>query len=167
MKTSLYLLFACFFFATGLSAQDPTEWESMPLRSQKDYKKAEPSVKEAAAFLLGHKYNEDDVRITSANRLLLRWMTGTKDYSYSVQANISKYYTKDDPRLLMIYMAAMVQNGFENPALLKDSKACEIAAFKTIAAYCENPDTKVPHTAKLTKLIQAAHDDTLDKLLEL
>jgi hypothetical protein len=164
MKTILSLLFLS-IFSTAAFSQDPVIWEGLKLKSKSDYRNAEPEVKKCVAYLLEHRYDKDEVVSRSASRLLLRWMTGTKEYHFSIYANIGSYYTEDESTLLIIYMAALAKMGFESPAALADQKTSETGAFKIIAEYCEKPENKVKQTPAVRKLIKANHDGDVARVL--
>lgn len=145
---------------------DPVKWESVRLKKKQDYKDAEPIVKECVSYLLSHPYRDDDLVPRCAARLMLRWTEGTKDYTFTILTNISQF-DPDGSQLLVIYIAALVREGFENPEILKDTKAEEVGAFKVVAEYCEKPENNVKMTPEIKKLIQANKDGKLASILDL
>ena len=132
MKKTTTLLF---FVITSLSivAQSAAAWDAVPLEKDKDYKTAVPKIKECVAYLLNHPFSKEDAKSVSASKLLLKWMTGTPDYSFNMLGNI----TKIDPEghILPAYLAASVKVGLESPENLKDLKKGELATMKIVAEY--------------------------------
>ena len=102
--------------------------------------------------------------VHAAERLLIRWMEGTKEHSFTIQANIGKYYTNENG-LLVIYMATLTKIGFESPSALADSKKSEVEALRICAKYCEDENNKVTKTAAIKKLIDAEKKDKLEELI--
>jgi hypothetical protein len=143
-------------------------WE--PLTNDKEYKAAEPKVKECVAYLLGHPFSKDDAKSVSASKLLLKWMAGTPDYSFNMLGNITTIDPDGKSNIFAAYLAALVKEGFENPGFetpskLKDLKTGEIGAMKIVAEYCANPSNKVKQTDEIKKLIKANKEGKLASIL--
>lgn len=167
MKNILLTILGLIIFC-GAKAQEayPIKWEATKLKSKADYKAAESNVKECVDYLLANPYSNDDHPARCAGRLLARWMEGTKDYHFSIQSNISKYYTSQN-MLIVIYMAALTKLGFDSPDILADKQKTEIEAFKIYAKYCDDPSHKVEQTEAITKLIKAYKANKLADVLDL
>ena len=162
MKKTTTLLF---FVITALSivAQSAAAWDAVPLEKDKDYKTAVPKIKECVTYLLSHPFSKEDDKSISASKLLIRWMTGTPDYSFNILGNIVKI--DPDGQILPAYMAALVKVGLASPENLKDLKKGELATMKIVAEYCANPANKIKQTDEIKKLIKANKEGKLASVL--
>lgn len=165
MKTILAVLL-CVSISFMASAQQFKGLDNLPMKSDADFKKAEPTVKDCAKYLLGHPQDDKDESAKNAARFLVIWMTGTPDYSFSVDADMVKF-TKKNEGLTAIYMAAMVKAALDKPELNKDQKALKIAAFKLLADYCAEDKNKVTKTSDIKKLTEANKKGKVEDALDM
>ena len=158
------LLFALISFSA--SAQQFKGLDNLPMKSDADFKKAEPTVKDCAKYLLTHPQDEKDESAKNAARFLIIWMTGTPDYSFSVDGDMVKF-TKKNTGLTATYMASMIKAALDKPEAAKDQKALKIAAFKVFADYCADEKNKVVKTSDLKKLIEANKKGKVEDVLDM
>jgi hypothetical protein len=155
------LLFTFSFFALLSSAQDFTRYKDVELKTAEDCRNYDSVALQSADYLLSTPVDENLNRL-AATQFLIKWMAATPDYSFSLDAKVSKYGDKDD-FILAVYMAALTHHAFENKDAAADSTAFIVSAFHTLAVYCSNPDNHVKLDKNLKKLIDA---DKNDKLIE-
>ncbi|MGB4772902.1 MAG: hypothetical protein WBP58_15660 [Chitinophagaceae bacterium] len=162
MKSILFFLLI--FCSIGLSAQNLPDFDQIRLEQGSDYKPAEPAALQAANYILSTPIAKDDVNRLLSLRFLLRWMTGTPDYTFSLGGNISKAVANNED-LLGVYMAAMAKYALENSAVAKDEKKVNLEATKMMLAYCEDEKNNVKLNKTLKKMIEANKEGKLESML--
>lgn len=163
MKKLIFVALLLYFnssFSQALPNYDEVKLELGP-----DYKVAEPTVTKAVNYLLSTPLEKNDINRLKSLQFLIKWMTGTPDYSFNLDASITKIIKGNDD-LLGVYMACMTKYCLENPASAKDANAVKLNAVKLLLAYCENPDYKVKMPKPLKKLSEANKKGELEKELE-
>jgi hypothetical protein len=146
-------------------SQSIPDYSNIPLTQAADYKKAEPAVLQASGYVLSTPYSkEDQVRLNSV-QFILKWMTGTPDYSFTFGESASKYF-KDDVNILSLYIAAMAKFSLENPALSKDTKAVGVNAMTTVLTYCNDPANNIKMNKPMKKLWEAKEEGKLAEALD-
>lgn len=161
MKTLLFFLFAMLMVSPAL-AQGISNYEEIKLESPADYKAAEPQALSAANFLLASPNDMSAPDRLKSSQFLIRWMSGTPDYSFGLDESTSILV---DANLLNIYMAALAKYCLENPTHAKDAQLVKVSSWKILLAYCDDPKNNVKFTKKLKKLSEANKKGTLEKSL--
>jgi hypothetical protein len=159
----LFALLPLFYFHTSFS-QDLPDYDNIKLEEKADYKLAEPAVIKAATFVLSYAYEKDNLNRLNSQLFIIKWMTGTPDYSFTLGGAISKLI-KENKELLGIYMACMAKYCIENPANAKDEKLVNLNAIKMLITYCDNPENKIKMTKQLKKLSEAMQKGELEQQL--
>jgi hypothetical protein len=162
MKSILF--FVLIFCSLSLSVQNLPDFDQIRLEQGSDYKPAEPAVLQAANYILSTPIAKDDVKRLLSLRFLLRWMTGTPDYTFSLGGNISKAAANNED-LLGVYMAAMAKYALENSAVAKDEKKVNLEATKMMLAYCEDEKNNVKLNKTLKKMIEANKEGKIESML--
>jgi hypothetical protein len=162
MKSILFFLLI--FCSIGLSAQNLPDFDQIRLEQGSDYKPAEPAALQAANYILSTPIAKNDGNRMLSLRFLLRWMTGTPDYTFSLGGNISKAVAGNED-LLGVYMAAMAKYALENKESAKDEKKVNLGAAKILLAYCEDSKNKVKLNKTLKKMIEANKEGNLESML--
>jgi hypothetical protein len=97
MKSILFVLLI--FCSVILSAQNLPDFDQIRLEQGSDYKPAEPAALQAANYNLSTPIAKDDLNGQLSLRFLLRWMSGTPDYNFSLGGNISKAVANNEGKL--------------------------------------------------------------------
>ncbi|WP_018343423.1 hypothetical protein [Cytophaga aurantiaca] len=162
MKQMLALVFlvAC----TSIFAQTLPDLSKIKLEKKGDYKSAEPTVKQAAAYLLTTPYKDKDSVRTSCVAFIIKWMEGTPDYTFIIDEPIMKL-NKENPNLLGLCFASMAKYCLEEPAYAKDPKVVKLHTYKILLEYCDKPENNIPLTKQLKKLSDANKKGQLEKEL--
>lgn len=161
MKSIFALLLA--LLGTGAFAQ--ADYQSISLKNRQDCKDAEPSVLEAANYLLSTPYQDSDKQRTAALQFLVKWMGDTPDYTFSLDEDVGKL-AKSDPVFLQLYMTAMAKFCLENPDSAKDAHLVKLGAFTAALNYVENADNNVAISKKLKVFSDAKANGELEKKLK-
>jgi hypothetical protein len=159
----LFALLPLFYFQTSFS-QDLPDYDNIKLIEKADYKVAEPAVIKAATYMLSTPYEKNDVNRLKSLQFIMKWMTGTPDYSFALDASVSKL-TKGNDDLLGFYLATMTKYCLENPANAKDEKLVKLNAVKMLITYCDNPANNIKMTKQLKKLSEAMQKGELEQQL--
>lgn len=157
------LFFILLLASSVLRAQDFSGLETIRLEAKEDYKVADPELNKALDYLLGTPLNKDDINRAQCLRFLLRWMTGTPDYMFTIAGHKA---LKGNDDLLGVYLACMTRYCLNNPASAKDEKKVKLNTFQLLLQYCENEANQVKMTRGLKKLSEANRKGELEKALE-
>lgn len=162
MKKLIFVTLLLVYFNSSF-CQLPN-YDDIKLEQGPDYAAAEPSVTKAVDYILSKPLEKDDLDRLKSLQFLIKWMSGTPDFTFSLDESTSKLWKGNDD-LLGVYMACMTKYCLENKANSKDEKVVKLNAVKLLLAYCENPDNKVKMTKPLKKLSEANQKGELEKEL--
>jgi hypothetical protein len=160
MKTLCIVLLS--FVTNFLFAQTNTNYDNVKLEQASDYVLADSFAIEAANFLFATPFEKDNLQRLKSLSFVIRWMTGTPDYSFTLDEVASKIIKGNDD-LLGLYMAAMTKFVLENKALSKDQKIIKLNALITVLNYCEDPNNNIKRTKQLKKLSEAKAKGQLEQ----
>lgn len=160
LKSFLFslLLFVCL----AADAQNLPDFESIPLKEKTDYAAANEAALKASNYLLSNPLDKNDPGRMKSARFLLAWMTGTPDYTFSLDENVSRM-SKSNSDILLIYMAGMVKYCLENRDQSHDQKLIKLNGLKSLLAYCTDEKNGVKISGELKKMKQAADKGELEK----
>lgn len=157
-------LFAMLFFSTSAFTQNTTDYDEISLEKATDYQVAEPSVLTAATYLLSTPFSSKDIQRTKSLRFVIKWMSGTPDYSFELDESVLKI-TKGNDDFLGLYMAGMTKYCLENKNQANDKKLVKINAVILLIKYCSDEINNIKPTKQLKKLIEANEKGELEKEL--
>ena len=158
------LLVICFFSFTSLFSQPSTNYESIILEKGPDYKAADSLALEASTFLFATPFEKNNIQRLRSLSFIIRWMSGTPDYSFTLDEVASKLMKGNDD-FLGLYMAAMTKYSLENTASSKDQKLVKLNAITMLLNYCENANNNMKMTKQLKKLSEAKANGQLEQAL--
>jgi hypothetical protein len=158
----LIILLLLFSFTNSFSQALPN-FDEIKLDQGVDYKAAEPSAVQAASYILSTPFEKNDLNRLKSLQFIIKWMSGTPDYSFTLDDVVNKIKGNDD--LLGIYMACMTKYCLENKESAKDQKLVKLNSIKLLLAYCENENNKMKMTKQLKKLSEANKKGELEKEL--
>lgn len=145
-------------------AQQLPNFDAIQLVEKGDYQVAEPSVMQAVNYILTTPFQKNDLNRLKSLQFIIKWMTGTPDFSFSLDETVSKV-SKGNEELVGIYMACMTKYCLENKASAKDAKIVELNAVKLLLAYCGDEKNNIKMTKQLKKLSEANQKGELEKEL--
>lgn len=144
--------------------QSLPNFDEIKLDQGSDYKSAEASVLQATNYILSTPYDKDDANRLKSLQFVLKWMSGTPDFSFALDDAIAKIIKGNDD-LLGVYMACMTKYCLENKDSAKDAKLVKLNSVKLLLAYCENENNKMKMTKQLKRLSEANKKGELEKEL--
>lgn len=131
------------------------QYDAKKLQTKQDYTAANKQVLEAGKYVLSVPYDENNQKRTQAIQYIMKWMEGTPDFSFMVDADITEKIVGKDMGLLGIYMACMSKYCLENPDDANDNKLVKVGAIKLMITYCENPKNNVKMSKPFRKMADA------------
>lgn len=147
-------------------AQTNTDYSTISLETEADYKNAETSVLEASNYILTTPVDAENLQRIYAIQFILAWMEGTPEYTFSLDV-LDKL--DDDVNQSTVYVAALAKYSLENKVISEYDKSRTIrnGAFKIFAKYCNESDKQLIQKKKLKKLLKAYNNNTdLNKILD-
>ena len=162
MKKYFFILFVL----TSISSFSQTDYSSIKMEKDADYKPAEKYALEASNYVLSSPLDSKNSRTATATKFLLKWMEGTPDYTYNIDSPIISKLNTENDGLLGVYLASMTKFSLENPAKAQDPQLVMISGIKTLLAYSEKPENKVTMSESLKKLIEINKKGELEKLFK-
>jgi hypothetical protein len=163
MKYFILLALTCTL--TSSYGQGLPDFTQITLSKAADYKTAEPAVLQASHYVLSTPFNKDDQSRLYCTQFILKWMTGTPDFSFSLSGKPLKAF-KDDVDLLGLYIAAMTKYSIENPAIAKNQDSVCLQAMTIELNYCNNPSNNMKMNKPMKKLWEDLQDGTLSEALK-
>jgi hypothetical protein len=145
-------------------AQDLPDYDAIVLEKAADYPAADAAALSAATYLFSTPFRKNDLARLKSLQFLIKWMTGTPDYSFTLDEVASKIIKGNDD-LLGLYMAAMTKYSLENKPSSKDPKLVKLNSITILLNYCEYKDNNMGMTKQLKKLSEAKAKGELEKAL--
>lgn len=163
MKKLLLLCIASLTFNLISYSQTLPDFSSIKLDAKSDYdKNANDAALTAANYLLNNPIDKENMSRLNCAQYMIRWMTGTPDYTFTLEAG--KIFKKNDD-LLIVYMAALTKFCMENKLNGKEGDQVRLGAHKLLAAFCKKENNNVKQTSEIKKLISAYENNTLEEYL--
>lgn len=162
MKTIFIALLA--FYCNYSFCQTTPDYDNIKLVDKGDYQVAEPNVMQAANYILSTPFEKNDLTRLKSLQFIIKWMTGTPDFSFSLDDMATKM-AKGNDDVLGVYMVCMTKYYLENKASSKDAKVVKLNSIKMLLSYCENENNKLKLTKQLKKLSEANQRGELEKEL--
>lgn len=148
-------------------AQSLPDFDGIKLESKADFNTtANDAALQAANYLLTTPLEKNNINRLKSIQFVIRWMTGTPEYSFTLDEQATKFAKKNDD-LLSLYMAAMTKYVLENKADAKDQNKIKLNAVKLIIIYVKDPNNKVKLNGELKKAIEADEKGELASYLKI
>ncbi|MFA5973714.1 MAG: hypothetical protein WC780_15290 [Lentimicrobiaceae bacterium] len=161
MKTLLSILFL--FFSLSAFSQNSSQYDNIPLATADECRRAEPQVSLAADYVYTTSIDKEDLNRKNAISFIMKWMSGTSDYSFIMEKSTRKIIGTDR-ELVGIYAACMAKYALEKGRDL-DREALKYNSYLLLALYCENPDNNFKPSGEIKKLIDAKNQNKLKEYL--
>lgn len=161
-----YIAFVfCAFCSPLCLGQGLPVFDNIKLEQKADYKLAEPYALEASNYLLSTPFEKDDPDRLKSLQFIIKWMSGTPDYMFTLDDVAGKILKGNDEELLGLYMAAMTKYTLENKADAKDAGKVKLNAITILLNYCEDPGNHIKMPKSLKKLSEAKSKGQLEQEL--
>ncbi|AGC78245.1 hypothetical protein LX97_02961 [Nonlabens dokdonensis] len=146
--TSVFALVGMLSFA-----QNYSDIEQPELDSKESYKEAEPQVLLLTNYLFNNPADHEEVNRLRAVQYIMKWMTGTPDYTFELGDNAMSL-SKGNSDLLGLYMAAMSKVVIENTDGALTSDEIYNRSEQLLVDYCANSDNNMKPSRKIKKLMK-------------
>jgi hypothetical protein len=162
MKKPFFVLTAVLVSILNVSFAQSTNFDEVKLEKAADYKVAEPFALEASNYLHSTPFDKNDVTRLKALQFIIKWMSGTPDYMFTLDGTPSKM-SKGNSDVLGLYMAALTKYVLENKEAAKNAQLVKLNAVTLVLAYCENTANNMKMTKELKRLSAAKAKGELEK----
>lgn len=133
--------------------QNFSELAKTEFKSKESYKPAESQVLTCANYLFSNPANQAELNRLNAVLYIIKWMSGTPDYTFDLGENAMKL-TDGNSDLLGLYMAAMSKVVLDNNTQKLSSDEIYSQSEKIVVKYCSIADNKVKPSKKIKQLIK-------------
>lgn len=135
----------------------------LEFKTASDYHDKENEILKMAEFILsGPLQKDENSKIASAN--VLKWMTGTPDYSFAIDASVSKVWEGNED-VLLIYLASSTKAAISLGN--NDGNQIKLRAFELLLDYCNTSSNNITNTKELRKATDARKNGKLAKYLDI
>lgn len=163
MKRIFCICLLSFFAVIQLRAQTVPQFDHVKLASKKDFKQADSTVSQLSAYLLSIPINRDTTTRINAAQFLMKWMEGTKEYTFVINENNTRAFI-NNTHLMAVYMAALCKTALQHKPGI-DSKIVTLDGTKRLISYISNPANHVKNTKALQELVDANKHGELESFL--
>lgn len=162
MKTIFFLLFLS--LAIRVSSQNASQYDNIPLSTDKEYRKAEPQVILAVDYAYSTAIDKDNIHRKNAISFIMKWMAGTPDFSFTPDKTVMKV-TNNDSELVGMYFVCLAKYALEKGKGV-DRADLKYNSYLLLATYCENPDNNYKLKGETKKLVDAKNQGKLQEYLD-
>ena len=159
ISTLLLVLVSNYCFSQSLP-----DYDNVKMEQKSDYKEADKVALIAANYLFSTPYEKNDLSRLRSLKFIIKWMSGSPDFSFSLDGVATKI-SKGNDDLLGQYMAAMSKFALENREAASDEKKMKLNAIKLLLAYCEVERNNMKMSKELRKLSEANKKGELERAL--
>jgi len=160
MKFVLTIFFlGSLFYA---NSQTLPQVEYIKLEKAQDFKNAEPYVLQTVRFLYMTAVNKDNKDRQTGFDFILKWMSGTPSYSFTMTEVDSKI-SKGNADIVGMYVAGMIRYALENKEKASDTRSMKLEAVRYLLDYSYIPSNNLRPTKQLKKLYEANQKGELEK----
>jgi hypothetical protein len=145
-------------------AQSASQYDNIPLANAADYRKAEPQVILASDYVYSTAIDKDNQHRKNAILFIVKWMSGTPDFSFVMDGAINKI-TYNDNEVLGVYFACTTKYALQKGKGV-DREDLKYNSFLLLATYCENPANNYKPKGEVKKLIEAKNQGKLQEYLD-
>lgn len=133
--------------------QNFSELAKTEFKSAESYKPAESQVLTCANYLFSTPMNQAELNRLNAIQYIIKWMSGTPDYTFDLGENAMKL-TDGNSDLLGLYIAAMSKVVLENTGPKLNNDEIYDQSEKILVKYCAIADNKTKPSKKIKQLIK-------------
>lgn len=163
------LFFICLIglISTNSFTQSLPDFDAIQLNVKEDYDSvADNAALQAANYLFDTPMEKNNINRLKSLRFIIRWMTGTPNYSFALDEQATKFAKKNDD-LLGLYMAGMTKYALENKADAKDPNKVKLNTVRLILRYVKEEKNNVKLNSELKKAIEAEEKGELPAYLKI
>lgn len=156
MRKSI-LIIAISFTVQFSFGQNFNQLDNYEFATVESYKTEEPKVLMCANYLFNTPANQSEFNRLTSIQYIMKWMTGTPDYSFDIGESAVEL-TKGNDNLLGLYFAAMSKVVLENEGETLSKEDIYNRSEKMLVNYCVNSDNKMKPSSKIKKLLKSRNN---------
>lgn len=159
---------ACFFLllaSFAAKAQDFSGLENVQFSTAEECRAYDGKALECANYLLSTANAKDDMKRLVATSFIIKWMTATADYHFSLDKPVMQLSQKNDA-VLALLMAAITKFVLENKEKANEAGLVLQSSVKMLIDYCKNESNNIKLTKELKKTIKADEEGKLAEYLK-
>jgi len=146
------------------NSQNTSQYDNILLNNAADYRKAEPQVVLASDYVYSTPIDKENVNRTNAISFIIKWMSGTSDFSFTMDEATYKI-ANSDKEVLGVYFSCLVKYALSKGKGV-DREDLKYNSFVLLANYCENPENNYKPRGEIKKLIEAKNQGKLREFLD-
>lgn len=162
MKKLFILLFL--LVSIVANSQNTSQYDNILLNNAADYRKAEPQVVLASDYVYSTPIDKENINRTNAISFIIKWMSGTSDFSFTMDEATYKI-ANSDKEVLGVYFSCLVKYALSKGKGV-DREDLKYNSFVLLANYCENPENNYKPRGEIKKLIEAKNQGKLREFLD-
>ncbi len=148
-------------------SQDLPKYDEIKVDTKEDFnEKTNNAALQASNYLLSTPMDSKSIDRLKSLQFIIKWMTGTPDFSFTLDAQATKF-AKNNDDLLGLYMAAMTKYVLENKTESKNQNKIKLNAVKLIIQYSKDVKNNVKINKELKKAIEADDNGKLEDYLKI
>ena len=159
-----YIILFLLIVAQNVFSQNFANYQNITLQTAADYRKIEPQIMLAYELVLSTPVDQKNNNRLDAISFIIRWMSGTPDYSFIMDETLHKV-SNGDKDILGVYFACLVKYALEHGKNV-DRADLRYNSYLMLAQYCENPDNNLKPRGELKYLVAAKNQNQLKEYLE-
>ncbi len=160
----IHLSFLLFILVFSAFAQNSSKYDNILLTTANECRKAEPQVMLASDYVYSTPIDKKNFNRTNAISFIMKWMSGTSDFSFILDETIKKV-TYNDKDLVGVYIACLAKYALEKGKGV-DREDLKLNSYLMLAKYCEDPANNYKPRGEIKKLIEAKNQGKLKEYLE-
>lgn len=146
------------------NSQNTSQYDNILLNNAADYRKAEPQIVLASDYVYSTPIDKENVNRTNAISFIIKWMSGTSDFSFTMDEATYKI-ANSDKEVLGVYFSCLVKYALSKGKGV-DREDLKYNSFVLLANYCENPENNYKPRGEIKKLIEAKNQGKLREFLD-
>ena len=166
MKKVIFLVLFGFLSSVSI-AQNLPDFDAIKLEVKDDYTSAADNAALIASnYILSTPLQKNNLDRLKSLQYIIRWMTGTPSYSFTIDESATKFARKNED-LLGLYLASMTIFVLENKADAQDQDKIKLNAIKHVLGFVKDEKNNVRINSELKKLMEADAKGELAAYLKL
>lgn len=145
------ILFLSFGFT--LQAQNFIDIAGTEFTTPESYGQEEPNVLLCANYMYDNPASDADLNRLLATQFIIKWMTGTPDYTFDIGEQVMEL-TKGNEDLLGMYLAGASKVVLEHKDIVLTADDIYAKVEALLVDYCANEDNNMKPSRKIKRIIK-------------
>lgn len=160
----IFFLIMIMLAAFGAISQNSSQYDNIQLTTANDYRNAEPQVMLAADYVYSTPIDKDNLNRKNSISFIMKWMAGTSDYSFAMDATLMKI-ANNDREVVGVYAVCLAKYALGH-GMGVDRDSLKYNSYLLLANYCEDPGNNYKPRGEIKKLIDAKNQHKLKEYID-